>query len=536
MSSEIVIRSPVPDIELPENANIYEYVCRNFSEYGEKPAITDANSDRTINYNQLLDMIRRFGSALLRMGMKKGDVFAIYSPNLPEFAVAIYGIIAVGGVATTVNPLYSAEELIKQLKLSGANYILGFPSNAANVMKAKESLGFKEAYVFGEVEGLTPFKKLLEDDGSLFATDPSADPDDVVLIPYSSGTTGLPKGVMLTHRNLCSNIIQLLTPEFSIFKPDGPNLGLLPWYHIYGFTVVLAGTLSRGGHLVSMLRFDLQVFLNSIEKYKIKYANLVPPIYILLTKSPVIENFDLSSMKESISGAAPLDAKTSVAVKQRLGLELVRQGKYGFGMTELSPVSHLVRRIDGDSSQGSIGHCLPNTLAKIVDVETGESLGTGKDGELCIKGPQVMKGYFNNPEATANTIDKDGWLHTGDIGHYNEDKKFYIVDRLKELIKYKGFQVPPAELEGILISNPKIADAAVIGVPDFEAGELPKAFIVKCGDITEEEVMDYVASKVGPHKKLRGGVEFLEKIPKSTSGKILRRELRRKELEKQNNL
>ncbi|RDD41526.1 4-coumarate--CoA ligase [Trichoplax sp. H2] len=519
MKSEIIISSPVTDMELPANATVYEYISSKFSEYGEKPAITDTSSDRTINYNQLLDMIRRFGSSLIRMGFKKGDVFALYSPNLPEYAVAVLGIIAIGGIATTVNPLYTAEEVIKQLKLSGAQYIVGFPSNAANVIKAKETLNLKNAYVFGNAEGLTSFSTFFEDDGTLFLPDLSIHPDDVAFIPFSSGTTGLPKGVMLTHYNICSNMAQLMHPDFAVYKHDGPNLGLLPWYHIYGFVVIMAITLRAGGHLISMLRFDQEVFLKSIEKYKIKYANLVPPIYVLLSKSPMVKKFDLSALKESISGAAPLDAETSSTVNQRIG----------FGMTELSPASHLVRRMDGDSSQGSVGHCVPNTLAKIVDVETGESLGPGKDGELCIKGPQVMKGYFNNPEATANTIDKDGWLHTGDIGHYNEDKKFYIVDRLKELIKYKGFQVPPAELEGILLSNSKIADAAVIGIPDYEAGELPKAFVVKCDDITEEEVMDYVAIKVGPHKKLRGGVEFLEKIPKSASGKILRRELRKRE-------
>jgi 4-coumarate--CoA ligase len=285
--------------------------------------------------------------------------------------------------------------------------------------------------------------------------------------------------------------------------------------------VLMNATLSVGGTVVTMPRFDLAQFLELASTYRIRRAVVVPPIVLALAKHPLVDNYDLSSLQQVFSGAAPLGAELAAEAAQRLGCEVVQ----GYGMTELSPVSHATP--DGQGRPGTIGVLVPDTECRVVDPDTGDDLGVGGDGELWIRGPQVMKGYLNNPQATADTIDAEGWLHTGYIGHVDEDGYFTVVDRLKELIKYKGFQVPPAELEALLVTHPNVADVAVIGVPDDEAGELPKAFVVLKPDTTAsaDDIMAFVADKVAHYKQVRQ-VAFVDEIPKSASGKILRRMLR----------
>jgi acyl-CoA synthetase (AMP-forming)/AMP-acid ligase II len=275
---------------------------------------------------------------------------------------------------------------------------------------------------------------------------------------------------------------------------------------------------------VSMQRFDLEPCLQAVQQHRVSRFFLVPPIVVLLAKSPVVDKYDLSSVKNLFSGAAPLDAETARAASERVGCRLSQ----GYGLTETSPVTHCVPDSVAQVAPGSVGMIIPNTECKVVDVATGRELGRNEDGEIWIRGPQVMRGYLNNPSDTASAIDSDGFFHTGDIGHVDDREQFFIVDRLKELIKYKGFQVAPAELEAILLSHPKIADAAVIGVIDDEGEEVPKAFIVLKEPIGPDQVMEYVASRVAPHKKIRR-VEFVDQIPKSPTGKILRRVLRETE-------
>ncbi|RDD38269.1 4-coumarate--CoA ligase 1 [Trichoplax sp. H2] len=525
MAEEHIISSPLSNVFIPSHLNIYQFFCENFDQYGDKPAITDAHSGLTLTYKMLKQQIRQCGSALRRAGFKKGDIFAIYSPNHPQYPVLIFAVAAIGGIVSTINPLFTAEEVIQQMKLSSAKYLLAHSSNAANAIKVDKTLNLRGLYVFGEEKGVTSFDTLIQDDGAFFKPDATIDPvNDVVMLPYSSGTTGIPKGVMLTHYNLIANFAQLIHPDVKVFDSDAPVLALLPFFHIYGLVVILLAGLRVGVHLISYLRFEPEVFLQSIEKYKIKYAPLVPPLYVFLAKTPLVEKYDLSSLQETMCGAAPLDYDLSQTVRKRVGLSLVRQV---YGMTELSPLSHMGKRSDKDKL-GAIGIVVPNTKAKVVDIETGRSLPEHQRGELCIRGPQVMKGYLRNKEATDRTIDKDGWLHTGDIAYYDKDGYFYVVDRLKELIKYKGHQVAPAELEALLLTNPKVADVAVIGRPDDDAGELPMAFIVRSGEITKQEIIDFVKDNVNPQKYLRGGVEFLDIIPKSASGKILRNQLRKR--------
>ncbi|MEP7104673.1 MAG: AMP-binding protein, partial [Chloroflexota bacterium] len=280
-----------------------------------------------------------------------------------------------------------------------------------------------------------------------------------------------------------------------------------------------------GATIVSMPRFELEPFLQAIQEHGITRLFLAPPIVVALAKHPLVEKYDLSTVKVVFSGAAPLDAETARVCGERIGCRVSQ----GYGLTETSPVSHSVPDRAPEVVPGSVGPSLPNTECKVVDVATGEELGPNQDGEIWIRGPQVMKGYLNNEEATRNSIDGERFFHTGDIGHVDDRGEYFIVDRLKELIKYKGFQVPPAELEAILLSHPKVADAAVIGIPDDEAGEIPKGFVVlKDPSATPDELMAFVADKVAPHKRIRR-LDVVDEIPKSASGKILRRVLKDRE-------
>jgi acyl-CoA synthetase (AMP-forming)/AMP-acid ligase II len=342
--------------------------------------------------------------------------------------------------------------------------------------------------------------------------------EDVVALPYSSGTTGLPKGVMLTHHNLVANIRQMEGLDF--FTETDTLICVLPLFHIYGLMVVLNMGLYSGATIVTMPRFDLEGFLQAAQDYEVSMAHLVPPIVLSLSKNPIVDNYKLPKLKTIFSGAAPLGIELTRACMTRLDCQ-VRQG---YGMTETSPVTHSSPVEASRIKSGSVGVCAPNTECKIVSLETGDLLGPNQQGEVCVRGPQIMKGYLNRPEATSHTIDDGGWLHTGDIGYTDDEGHFFIVDRAKELIKYKGFQVPPAELEAILLSHPAIADAAVIPYPDDEAGEVPKALVVLRCETTSETILTFVAERVAPHKRIRY-LEFIDKIPKSPSGKILRRVL-----------
>ena len=370
----------------------------------------------------------------------------------------------------------------------------------------------------GDEQGATDIKELLASGAEPpeLEIDPAV---DLAVLPYSSGTTGLPKGVMLTHRNLVANILQ--TDAAMPMQPDDVLIGVLPFFHIYGMTVIMNMGLRTGNPIVSMPRFDLGDFLGLIERHRVTCAYVVPPIALALAKHPAIDEADLSSLRMVMSGAAPLGAELAQQVSDRLDVPVTQ----GYGMTELSPVSHFCPL--HNIKPGSIGPGVPGTESRIVDPDSGEDLADGERGELWVRGPQVMVGYLNNEQATAETVTDDGWLKTGDVAIADEDGYLAIVDRLKELIKYKGFQVPPAELEAILITHPAVADCAVIGVADEEAGELPKGVVVVAegAEVSDEELLEHVAAQVSPQKKLRL-IERIAAIPKSASGKILRRELR----------
>ncbi|HCX31277.1 MAG TPA: 4-coumarate--CoA ligase family protein [Blastocatellia bacterium] len=523
----MIFRGPFAEVIIPE-IPITSFVFQNAKDRGEKPALIDGPSGRVITYSQLADSISRVAASLATRGFKKGDVFGILSPNVPEYAIAFHAVARLGGISTTVNPLYTEQEIAHQLKDAGAKFLVTVPQYLEKATYAAREAKIEELFIFDdagdEIDGATPFSSLLASDGSVpeVVINPR---EDLVALPYSSGTTGLPKGVMLTHHNLVANMCQMDGLQY--FTENDTLICVLPLFHIYGLMVVLNMGLYQGATIVTVQRFEFEPFLQTLQDYSVTLAHLVPPIVLTLSKNPVVDNYDLSKLKTIFCGAAPLDEHLTRACMQRLDCD-VRQG---YGMTETSPVTHSSPADPAQVKFGSVGVPAPNTDCKIVDLETGESLGPNKEGEVCVRGPQIMKGYLNRPEATAGTIDSDGWLHTGDIGYADEDGHFYIVDRAKELIKYKGFQVPPAELEALLLAHSQVADAAVIPCPDDEAGEVPKAFVVLKGEATPEEIMDFVAARVAPHKKIRS-VEFIDKIPKSASGKILRRLLVQKERER----
>jgi len=512
----IIHTSPLADVEIPQ-VPITEYVLRLADTHPDRAAMIDGTTGQITTFAELKHLIHRFAGGLAARGFGKGDTLGLMAPNIPEYAIVFHGVAVAGGIVTTINPTYGAEEVRFQLQDAGASMLVTIGMFAETALQAIEGTAITEVLTLDAAEGTGNAMDLLGDPIDQVPVDVI---NDVVVLPYSSGTTGLPKGVMLTHHNLVANIAQT---EPCIQVADQGELGLcfLPFFHIYGMQVLMNLSLANGATVVTMPRFDLEQALTLIQQHKITRFFAVPPIVLALAKHPLVDQFDLSSLKQVFSGAAPLGAELAAEAAARVGCEVVQ----GFGMTELSPVSHCTAV--GDFRPGTSGITIPNTECRLVDPDTGEDKGVGEEGELWVRGPQVMKGYLNNEQATRDTIDSEGWLHSGDIAVIDEFHHVSIVDRLKELIKFKGFQVPPAELEALLISHPKIADVAVIGVPDEEAGELPKAFVVpQAGaDLTVEEVQDYVARHVASYKQVRV-VEFVDAIPKSASGKILRRMLR----------
>jgi len=524
----VIFKSPYPDIQIPET-DLYSFLfekpyARDVSP--SQPALIDAATGNVITYGEFKERINRLANGLHKFhGIGSNSTVAIFSPNHVDYLVALFGAIRLGASVTTANPTYTYQELNFQLTDSGAVFLITIPELIEVVQKAAAGTKVRDIYVFGGV-GTNSVKPLrsLEISGNPPSNIKIDTRQSASFLLYSSGTTGKPKGVENTHRNLISNILQI-----SSIEPEYANevwTVVLPMYHVYGLAAISCLALHRRIPLVVMAKFDLEQFLRVIQTYRISLAHIVPPIIIALAKHPVVDKFDLSSLRQIISGAAPLGKETEDECAKRLKVS-VRQS---YGMTELSPTSHLNPPAPKPHPPASIGYLVPNCEAKIVNPDTGKECGINEEGEIWIRGPNVMKGYLNRPDATAETIDKDGFLHTGDIGKVDQDGFYYITDRLKELIKVKGLQVAPAELESVILSHPAVADCAVIGIKDERAGEAPKGFVtlkagIEASSKLAEEIMAFVEGKVAPHKKLKV-LEFVAAIPKSPSGKILRRMLK----------
>jgi acyl-CoA synthetase (AMP-forming)/AMP-acid ligase II len=516
-ATQSVVTSPWPLPPLPEG-DFTRHVLAGYERRGARAALIDASSGRTISYAQLAPMIRRAAAGLAARGFGAGDVLAIYAPNVPEYAVAVHAAMSLGGVVTTANPLYKPDELAHQLSDSGARTLLTVPPFLEPARAAAAKAGCDDLIVLGEGEGATPFADLLQhgDDPPR----PPIDPEGTAALLYSSGTTGAPKGVELTHRALVANAIQC--EAVLDMGEDDVVLAVAPFFHAMGFVILMNTSLAAGSTVVSMPRFELEAFLQAIQEHRVTFTIVVPPIALALARHPAVDGYDLSSLRFVGCGAAPLGVELQEECAERLGC-LVKQG---YGMTECTAGIAISTTVELERNvPEQVGILLPGTEARVVNPASGDDLGAGPTGEILIRGPQLMTCYLGKPDATAATIDADGWLHTGDIGRVDEEGRVFITDRLKELIKYKAYQVAPAELEALLCSHPRVAAAAVIGQPDEEAGELPVAFVVTREELGSDELMAWVAERVAPHKRIRR-VEFVHEIPCSPSGKILRRELR----------
>lgn len=512
----------VPALETP----IHETVLGGAAAFGDTVALIDGTNGLSVTYAQLDTFHRRIAAHLAEAGLRKGDVLALHSPNTIAYPAVFYGATRAGASVTTVHPLATAEEFAKQLADSAARWIVTVTLFLDVARRAAELAGgIQEIFVCDQAEGHTSVLDML---GST-APEPEIGfgPEDIAALPYSSGTTGAPKGVMLTHRSIGTNLEQLR--PFIPMEPGHSILAVLPFFHIYGLTALMNVPLRCGATVVVLPRFDLEQFLGVIQEHRITGLYVAPPIVLALAKHPAVGDYDLSSLEYIVSAAAPLDADLAAACSARLGVPPVRQA---YGMTELSPGTHVVPLDVENPPPGAVGKLLPSTEMRIVSIEDpGKDLGIDTDGEILIRGPQVMKGYLGRPEDTDAMIDSDGWVHTGDVGRVDADGWLFVVDRVKELIKYKGYQVAPAELEALLLTHASIADAAVIGVYDADGNEIPKAFVVRqpaAPGLTADDVMAYVAGHVAPYKKIRR-VEFTDAVPRAVSGKILRRELRDRE-------
>ncbi|MER6221820.1 AMP-binding protein [Streptomyces sp900105755] len=522
-----IYRSPAADIEIPD-VTLVEHVLGNALQRGDKVALVDATTGQRLTYRELAEGAAAAARGLASRGMRPGDVVAIMSHNQPHYALAVYAVLAAGGVVTPVNPALTTGELVKQFVSAGAKVIVSSGQAADKAAEAAHEAGIQHHFVLGDGQmapqggpgAARPFSDLLVGEGP----PPPLDLDPataLAALPFSSGTTGVSKGVMLTHRNLVANLEQIGVG----WKVEEADVlpAVLPFFHIYGFTIILNAALRAGATVVTLGRYSLTSYLRMVQDFKVTRALLAPPMVLDLATAREVDDYDLSSLRLASCGAAPLDVEVTLRAERRIGC-LIRQG---YGMTEASPGTHLVPDDLFDTTPaGSVGLLVPNTEARLVDPVSGQDAGPGEPGELWVRGPQVMAGYLHNPAATAETVVDDGWLRTGDIVRVDENGVFWVVDRLKELIKYKGYQVAPAELESVLLTHPDVLDAAVVGVPHAEGGEAPKAFVVTARALDASELMAWTAERVAPYKKVRE-IEFIDEIPKSPAGKILRRLLRR---------
>ncbi|GAB1864815.1 Luciferin 4-monooxygenase [Camponotus japonicus] len=515
------------------NFSVGQLLLRQLTTHDTHIAQIDAHTGKEQTFKYILDTSRKLAIYLRKEGLTVNDAVAICSENNLDFCIPVCATFYLGAIVCPLNPLYSKGELKHALTIMKPKYIFISVIALNNMISI-----FKELHWFPRVLLLNNYDNIdvpwmsmykaisndSDDNIDKFQAVPVDINNHVTAILCSSGTTGLPKGVMWTDKNITTIIRMYINNPF---LANAMSLALLPFFHAYSFALLVI-RLIGGNSSVVFSRFEEELFLQSIEKYKIKYLTVVPPIMVFLAKHRLVDKYDLSSIKRIWCGAAPLSEEIEKAVAKRLNIPEISQG-YGLTETTLAVLSF---PHDTAVKFGSVGILVPGVSAKVIplgEYETDETLGPNCEGELCFKGDLIMKGYYNDEKSTRATIDKDGWLHTGDVGYYDEEGYFFIVDRIKELIKYKGYQVPPAELEAILLTYSGIKDAAVIGIPNEEAGELPMAFIVKeeNANIRQEDIIQYVNERVSNPKRLRGGIKFVDSIPKTPSGKILRRVLRR---------
>ncbi|TMW53028.1 hypothetical protein DOY81_001891, partial [Sarcophaga bullata] len=530
--------SPYENTLIP-NVTLDKYVWRDFKLWENNVATVDVVTGRQYTFAELRDSSAALAVRLqTKFKLGKGDVLAVCLPNLPEYPGAVLGAIEAGLTVTTVNPIYTAEEIARQLTFSNTKFIIG-TTLGYTVLKEACKLAKKDIPIVcvrmfpgdelpaGAIDFNEIFKYGDDVDFSQLKTH-DISPDDMVMLPFSSGTTGLPKGVMLSHRNISSNceMVQSII-EIDCAQKQEVLPCVLPFFHIYGLTVIMLSKLGQGAKLVTMPQFKPDDLMKALYEYKSTMLNVVPPIALFMINHPKVTTETCPELFMVMSGAAPIGVNDVERFLKKFPKTKFLQG---YGMTEASPVVLLTHY--GNTRYGSTGFLTSHTEGKIVSLDGKDlkGLGPNQTGEMCVRGPQVMSGYLNNEEATKETFFPGGWLRTGDVAYYDDEGYFYITDRMKELIKVKGFQVPPAELEAILRDHPKILEAAVFGIPHPLNGEVPRALVVLRPNMeaTEEEIYNYVAEKVAVYKKLDGGIIFATEIPKNPTGKILRKVLKEK--------
>ncbi len=521
------------------NGSLFEFLQTTAQNYPTQTALVYANQE--LSYQTLDALSSRFAVSLAAKGVQKGDCVALFLPNLPEFVIAYYGILKAGAVLTAVSPLYRAREVKYQLADSGAVAVVALDSLVPMVQQVWNQTALKHAIVVSTTEPSqahsTAAKQEPFCDFSQFINQTSPNPpnvnvtaSDLAALQYTGGTTGTPKAAMLTHCNLASNAIAFAQrikakPAAEVF------LAALPLFHIYGMTTSLTTPILAGAKIVLLPKFETQPALEAIQRHHVTVFCGVPTMYQSLLARPDISRYNLASIRVCISGASPLPPQVQKRFIAATGGLLAE----GYGLTEASPVTHC-SPVDLPPQVGSVGLPLVGTEARIVDAETGtQVLGVGETGELTVRGPQVMKGYWRRPDETALAI-RDGWLYTGDLAHIDSAGYCYITDRKKDLIKYKGYSVYPRELEDLLNEHPAVQLCAVIGIPDVAAGEVPKAYVVLKNDasVNPADLRDFVNAKVAPYKAIRE-IEFRSSLPLSSAGKVLKKTLREQESAKTGN-
>ncbi|KAK9738557.1 AMP-binding enzyme C-terminal domain [Popillia japonica] len=539
---ENCLKSKSSDVYIPE-ITLAEYLVNNFSKFPNKIAVECGVTKRKYTFDDVLVKSSNLNKNFRKkLKLQKGDVVAFFMPNVPEFFITTIGVHLAGLKLTTINSVYTPDEIKRQLVDSGAKVLVTLPELWQNAKKAVEETknSISIITIKNKNSDTTPTGAI---DWAEFANTPTDIPDaelpsihETIYMPYSSGTTGLPKGVELSSYNIVANIAQIRHPDFNVVESitdthQDVTIAILPLFHIYGFTCITS-MMTDGAKVVTLPKFTPDGYMNSLRDYRPHVLMIVPPIVIFLYSHPNVQSEYLSSLRTVFSGAAPLGALDEEKLRRKVGKPFnVLQG---YGLSETSPVVTVIPLSLQGKYPGSMGSAIPNTLLKVVKIDDneGKHLPPHTNGELLIKGPQVMKGYYNQPEQTKNTF-LNGWFKSGDIVRYNEDGMLYSADRLKELIKVKGLQVPPAELEEIIRDYPGVLEAAVIGIPHERHGEVPRAYVVAKENykIDVDKLRKQVESKVAKHKRLEGGIVIVEEIPKNASGKLMRRKLKSKYLE-----
>ncbi|DBA02171.1 TPA: hypothetical protein N0F65_004806 [Lagenidium giganteum] len=527
-AASIVFQSPHPPLHVP-NQTVWDAISERSGSIGHRDALVCGLSHENMTYQQLCDNVRRVADGLRADGLKKGDIVLVHSFNCVEYPIIYLAMNALGVVSSPASPMMLPHDLAAQAQAANAKAIITHRALEGVALEAAALAGLSSDRVYsaGKSPAETKTKsinELMESnvDTSKIQFD-RVDPEAMTLLPFSSGTTGKPKGVSLSNRNLLANSLQVCHVED--LRPH--SLGLLPFYHVYGM-MVMHVTLLQGATNVVLPKFEPESFLNTLTKYKIKKAHVAPPIALFLAHHPLVDKYDLSATEHLVSGGAPMGKEVEALVQKRLNVSV----KQAYGLTEASPaLNYTEDNFTKEGTQGTVGRLVPGTELRVRCTQNDVDLPANETGELMYRGPQIMKGYFNNDDANKETLTEDGFLRTGDVGYIDDHGFVYVVDRVKELIKYKAYQVPPAELEDVLNHHPAISDACCVRGMDPKTGEeVPKAYVVrKDPALTEEEVMDFVASKVTPYKKVRQ-VEFIDEIPKSATGKILRRVLQDQEI------